>query len=261
MLPPVLLQVRVFAMPEPGQTRLAQPAFDGTFRTVFEALPDPGYLLDAAGLVVACNPATLAQICEPFYSTRGTGRGLGLAAMVGIMRSQGGALQVESQPGSGSTLTACLPAPMQPAPATAAQAPAHTERPAQEDGRQRAVLVIDDEPPVREALSDLLEMKGYQVLTAADGAAGVTLYDRHHRDLFAVILDLLMPGMDGAATYRNLHRIDPEVPVILSSGYDEIEAFSRFSASDIARPNSYLQKPYRIDTLLAKLNECGPHDR
>jgi two-component system cell cycle sensor histidine kinase/response regulator CckA len=115
---------------------------------------------------------------------------------------------------------------------------------------RRYVLVIDDEQPVREALSDILEMDGVPVLSAADGREGVAMFAQHHDEVGLVILDLVMPVMGGAETLRQLRQVAPSAKILLSSGYDECEMAQRL----VEQPSAFLQKPYDLDAVLAKVH-------
>jgi len=116
----------------------------------------------------------------------------------------------------------------------------------------QTVLVIDDEEAVREAVSDILEFEGVHVLTAVDGTTGIDLYKAHSQEVNLVLLDLSMPGLNGAATFQALRQIDPAVRVVLSSGYDEAEATRQFVGQELA---GFLQKPYNMRHLVKKVKE------
>jgi len=176
-----------------------------------------------------------ARIFDPFFSTKFTGRGLGLAAVLGIVRSHRGAMQVESELDRGTTFRIVLPA-----------LPPH----ATED--KPAVLVIDDEEHVRRMARLTLERHGYAVLEANNGMEGVEMYALHRHNVSAVLLDLTMPVMNGVAALERIHAIDPDAKVILSSGYNELTARQRFADREV---NVFLQKPYTSGALAEKLRE------
>lgn len=191
--------------------------------------------------------ATLARIFDPFFSTKFTGRGLGLAAVSGIVRAHNGSIQVTSRPGQGSLFRVMLP------PAVA-QVPAGAEQPGDEDlyGTGR-VLVIDDQETVRIAASAALEHFGYEAVTAADGAEGVAILRERPGEFDAVLLDLTMPVMDGGVAIGLIREVCPEIPVIASSGYSEMEAARAFPARQVA---AFLQKPYTASGLAAALKSA-----
>jgi PAS domain S-box-containing protein len=189
---------------------------------------------------------TVDRIFEPFFTTKFTGRGLGLAAVLGVVRGHRGALSVESVPGHG-TVFRILFAPS--ATAASAGAPAVTPP----ERRAATVLLVDDEEAVRDMVGEVLEHEGFEVLRAEDGSRGVALFHERRGRVDVVLLDLSMPGLSGEETFRRLRDLDPGVRVILSSGYDHDEARGRFGA---ARPAGFIQKPYRPEQLLAEIDRC-----
>ena len=184
------------------------------------------------------SPQTVSRIFDPFFTTKEEGRGLSLAAVLGIVRGHKGGLAVWSRPGEGTRFEALFPAA--PIEATAA----HDDVGVASEG---AVLIIDDEKPVREAVKDILSVEGIPVLAAENGASGLSVYRKHGDEIELVLLDLSMPGMSGKETLRELHQVDPDARVLLTSGYSKDEVWQRF---DGCRPAGFLQKPYSIDTFL-----------
>lgn len=194
------------------------------------------------------DEATKSRIFDPFYTTKFTGRGLGLAAVQGIVRSHNGAIQVESEPGRGSTLEVRFPALERRA--CAQRLPA-AERPGVLPG-SGGILVIDDEEVVRQAARAVLQRYGYRVVEAENGRQGVQILQRMQDRVSLVLLDLTMPVMSGEETCRHLKSIRPDLPVVLSSGYDEVEATRRFEGQGIA---GFIQKPYVAQKLAQKIGE------
>jgi PAS domain S-box-containing protein len=197
------------------------------------------------------DAATVDRIFEPFFTTRSAGRGLGLAAVLGVVRGHRGALSVDSTPGKGTVFRLLF------APSTQAVAPdvvVSEAAPLPARSRRGAtVLVIDDEAVVRHIVEEVLEREGFLVLDAEDGATGVELFRANRERVEAVLLDLSMPGLTGEETFERLREIDPAVRVILSSGYDQHEAMGRFRAGG---PAGFIQKPYRPQQLLAEIERC-----
>ena len=188
---------------------------------------------------------TLAKIFEPFFTTKFAGRGLGLAAVQGIVRSHRGALQVESHPGEGSTFRILLPA---------AGGVAEESRPPAAAGPawhgSGRVLVVDDEDSVRFVAAHMLKELGFESAPAVDGREAIETI-RLAPDTFDVLLlDLTMPNLDGEQTLREVRRLRPDLPVVLMSGYSEQEATTRFGS---AGPAGFLQKPFTHDELRAQL--------
>ncbi len=190
-------------------------------------------------------PEVKARVFEPFYTTKFTGHGLGLAAVLGIVRSHHGAIRVYSEPGRGTTFKLLFPAAEEGAPPS--------ENPGEEASAWRGAglaLVIDDEETVRAVAARTLESLGFTPLTAPDGAEGVRVFREHAGALRFVLLDLTMPHMDGEETHRELDRINPDVPVFLMSGFTEADTTDRFAGKKLA---GFIQKPFDRRRLQAKL--------
>jgi len=189
------------------------------------------------------DEATRARMFDPFFSIKGTGRGLGLAAVQGIVWGHRGAISVHSAPGAGTTVRVFLPA---------CQGRAEPRRdtgrvpPVSRHG-SGTVLVVDDEPAVRAVSCMSLHEAGYQVLEASDGAQAVELYRARASQIAAVLLDMTMPGMDGAATYAALQQLDPDVRVVLTSGFDEGERVASLGGRERV---VFLAKPARLQQLV-----------
>ena len=188
---------------------------------------------------------TQHRVFDPFFSTKLKGRGLGLAAVLGVVQSHNGAIKVKSEPGLGSTFTVFFPASGEPA-----QLSDETALDEECPGTG-TILVIDDETTAREVTGRFLETAGFSVLLARDGNEGLGVL-KANADVVAVVLDLTMPGMDGSETFTKLRQIRSDVPVVFVSGYDER------SVSDslpLNQGTSFLQKPYRRKELIATLRE------
>ena len=195
------------------------------------------------------DAVTLPRIFDPFFTTTFTGRGLGLAAVSGIVKGHQGGLRVESRPGAGTTFYLAFPAAAE-GEAKALEPPVAAPAAIPLERRPELILLVDDEEPVRTAVTDILEMKGLRVLAAPNGKEGLAIYRQHRADVLLVLLDLSMPGMSGEETFRELRAVDPGLRIILSSGYDEGEVSARFAGDP---PTGFLQKPYSVETLTAAI--------
>jgi PAS domain S-box-containing protein len=194
------------------------------------------------------DETTQARMFDPFFTTKFAGRGLGLAAVHGIVRGHKGTLNVTTAPGQGTTFRVHFPA----ADGTLIQTVVEE---AQRDLAGRGiVLVVDDEEIVRVTARQSLERYGYTVLVAENGRRAVELFEQSHNQIAAVLLDMTMPVMSGEETLRRLKEIHPSVPVILSSGFNEVEAIRRFHGQGLA---GFLQKPYTAATLAEKIKAAS----
>ena len=189
------------------------------------------------------DEATLKRIFDPFFSTKFTGRGLGLAAVQGIVRGHKGTMKVYSRPGEGTTFKVLFPATDQAAlpkkTTTLVAGP-----------KNEVVLVIDDEDIIRRTAKSMLERYGYTVVLAENGQEGVELFQVLAEKVAVVLLDMTMPILNGEEAFSRLKAIKPDVKVILSSGYNEVEAVRRFTGKGLA---GFIQKPYSSIALGEKL--------
>ncbi|MBP7829574.1 MAG: transporter substrate-binding domain-containing protein [Kiritimatiellae bacterium] len=207
-----------------------------------EDRPEGPYVyLEVADTGCGIEPESLPRIFDPFYTTKFAGRGLGLAAVLGIVRAHRGALRLDSQPGRGTTFQILFPAadaPVGPEPGE--------EEPARDWKGAGLVLLADDEESLRVVAGRMLERMGFRVITARDGLEAVDLFRAQARDIVCVIMDLTMPHLDGGEAFRQIRGLRADVPVILSSGYDEENLAARFAGEGLS---GFAQKPYAFHRL------------
>ncbi|HEX9078023.1 MAG TPA: response regulator [Desulfuromonadaceae bacterium] len=197
------------------------------------------------------DEATRQRIFEPFFTTKFTGRGLGMSAVLGIIKAYNGFLQLSSVPGRGSTFKIHFPAAVT---GDEAAGPLHEAAPPL--WREGAtVLLVEDEQMVSEVGRVLLESLGLSVLTAANGCEAVERYRGHPAPIDLVLLDMNMPLMDGAETFSKLRRHDPNARVVITSGFSGQDITARFTSGELA---GFIHKPYTIDGLKRLLMEVLP---
>lgn len=221
-----------------------------TQTSIDDHLPDGRYVyLEVSDTGVGMDKQTQARLFEPFFTTKFTGHGLGMSAVQGIVRGHKGAIKVYSELGRGSTFKVLFPmSELETDRENISKYAISSEKNALKF--RGTVLIIDDEESVRETASMMLEDMGFDILTAVDGEDGVNIYRAHQTEIVAVLLDMTMPKLDGKACFRELRRINENVKVILSSGYNEQEATSLFTGKGLA---GFIQKPYSPDFLAEKI--------
>jgi CheY-like chemotaxis protein len=226
---------RTFSADELGKQYIGKPLAAGTYACLEVRDTGPGI-----------PPETLSRIFEPFFTTKTTGRGLGLSALLGIVRSHNGAVHVESQAGVGTTFTIVLPPMTSSKPVPPSRQFNSASLP-----EGSTVLVVDDEEDIRDVVQAVLESRGAHVITASDGPAGIEQFREHADDVDVVLLDMTMPGLGGDAVFREIMSIKPDARVIISSGYSEQDTLARLDDKRLA---GFVHKPYTAQLLIDEIN-------
>jgi two-component system cell cycle sensor histidine kinase/response regulator CckA len=210
-----------------------------------QELPEGDYVfMEVADTGAGMTPETQARIFDPFFTTKFAGRGLGLAAVLGITRGHKGALKIKSKLGVGTTFRFLLP--------KANGKPINETVPEMDEDWQGSgtALVVDDEENVRNMAAQMLDMLGYKVISANDGIQGMEIFKSRHQEIDLILLDLTMPRMNGYELFREIRKIKPDAATILMSGYNEESAAEDLQGK--AR-SGFLHKPFDFTDLRNKL--------
>jgi len=233
----------------PGFTRITTGAqnCDKTAldASLLDAKPAPGRFVffEVSDSGCGMSKETLSRLFDPFFTTKSTGRGLGMSAVLGIVRSHEGALFVESEPGMGTTIRVLFPV-SESLQGGMAPPPQLAELP--ENRLSGLALVVDDEKTVLKVCAKIVRLFGFRVITANDGADAVSRFSEHADEIAVVLMDLSMPNMDGVAAMNQIYSIRPGAKVILSSGFSEDELAKRITDQP---PAGFIVKPYTISNL------------
>ncbi|NCC24276.1 MAG: response regulator [Deltaproteobacteria bacterium] len=243
------------AMPEGGQLTIATENMDLDEKTCrsMPFPPSPGRFIriDVRDTGVGIEPGDLERIFEPFFSTKpvGQGTGLGLPSVYGMARDHGGAITVQSRPGSGSEFSLYLPV----SEALVGRRPGSGGQIAR-GSRSGLILVVDDERMIREIVTDILEDLGFKVVSAENGRKAVEIYHRRWREITLVLMDLVMPDMNGREAFEAMQSICPEAKIVFASGFSH--GVGRKELEDRGAAG-FLSKPYKVADLVRMLDDLG----
>jgi CheY-like chemotaxis protein len=238
------------AMPEGGEIAITAENvdLDERFAASEPAVKaGPHILLRVEDTGHGIPPSLIEKIFEPFFTTKaaGKGTGLGLSTSLAIVRSHGGFIRAASNPGKGTCFLIVLPAS-----GSAVEDATEAGEPDLPRGQGETVLVVDDEASIRRITRHTLESFGYRVLDASDGTAALETYAAQRGLVSAVIMDLMMPGIDGIATIREMMKIDPSVKILASSGISEKGRLAKQAGEGVRH---FITKPCTAETLLKAL--------
>ncbi|MBF2022790.1 MAG: PAS domain S-box protein [Hydrococcus sp. C42_A2020_068] len=196
---------------------------------------------------IGMSAETLERIFEPFFTTKAAdkGTGLGLATTMGIIKSHGGFIKVSSEVGKGTQFAVFLPA-------EETRVVVSEDKPELPRGDETTILIVDDEPVICHMIEALLRTYGYRVLTATDGVEAIAMYAQYQHKIGAILMDMVMPSMDGPTTILALQKMNPQVKIIVTSG---LVSSDRAIEALGASVKAYLGKPYTSEELLTTLNE------
>ena len=240
------------AMPEGGslQFTLANAQLASSRPTVAASLPPGPYVtLSISDTGHGIPPEIVERVFDPFFTTKaqGHGTGLGLATSLGIVRTHGGSMSVYSEPGQGTRFTIYVPATP-----TEAEVAAEASREAAAPSCGETVLVIDDEPLLVDMARFTLQGAGYHVLTAPGGAEGIALFQERRAEIAAILVDMMMPGIDGQATIDAVRAIDAAIPIVATSGLRRPDT----GEQRIRDAQAFLAKPYTDEQLLGTIRQA-----
>jgi len=225
--------------------------------SLLDEKPSPGryVFLEVSDNGCGMNEETVKCLFDPFFTTKFTGRGLGMSAVMGILRSHNGALFLESEPGKGTTFRVLFPIPESTLPAAAL--PSMNNKTGARNKLSGTALVVDDEKSVLSICTKMVSLCGFTVITACDGIDAVSKFREHVDVIDVVLMDLTMPNMDGITAMSEIFSIKPDARVILSSGFNEDELSERITGQ---APCGFIRKPYCMNVLETEIERAMQRD-
>ena len=225
---------------------------DEKYSKPYQVVPGRYVKISVTDTGVGMDKATREKIFDPFFTTkeREWGTGLGLASAYGIIKNHGGIIEVYSEKGQGTTFNIYLPASEKEA---VQEKKFHTEV----LRGTETVLLVDDEDMIIEVGREIIETLGYEVLIAKGGKEAIEIYQKNHGKIYMVLLDMIMPDMGGGETYDKLKEVNPDIKVLLASGYS-----INGQATEILEQgcNGFIQKPFNITDLSKRIREILDQD-
>jgi PAS domain S-box-containing protein len=217
-----------------------------------DRVPPPGryVMLRVTDSGRGMTPEVRERLFDPFSGGTSGGGGLGMAAVLGIVRGHRGSIQVDSEPDHGTSITILFPCVMKPEAAGPAPADKADRK------REGLVLVVDDEDAIRDLATAMFARAGLSTITASDGAEAVKILGKRHADISLVLLDMTMPRMSGEEAFRKIRMLAPNLPVLLSSGHGEAQSFDLLSGEPRL---GFVQKPYTFQTLMDHVHRLVPN--
>jgi two-component system, cell cycle sensor histidine kinase and response regulator CckA len=239
------------AMPEGGELLLAteQISADRMQPLLLEATTKPYVCISITDTGIGMEESVRSRIFEPFFTTKGFGEGtgLGLAMVYGIMRNHHGLVDVESEAGRGSTFRLYLPIVQEGKQADLTGSAGDDTPPARSASHRATVFVVEDEQPMVMLLTNALRRAGYESIIATDGEEAIDLYRRHRERIDVVLMDLGLPKVTGAEVIRLMKKQDPNIKIIVTTGYLEPELKTELFGAGV---KEYIHKPYAVDAVL-----------
>ena len=237
------------AMPDGGDLHINTSTVTDKDMTNKQYQPKPGnyVLIEISDNGIGMDDKTVQRVFEPFFTTKemGRGTGLGLASVYGIIKGHGGYIDVDSVKGRGTTFTIYLPA-------TDISLQKQSNGLGENNAAQGTILLVDDEGVIIKTGRQMLERLGFTIMAANTGSEAVQIYEKHMNEIGMVILDMVMPEVSGSETYDRLKRLNPEVKVLLSSGY----SINGKAEELLDRGcNDFIQKPFTMDQLNKKVRK------